>query len=487
MTMEDDDLNQEDFASMLEESLEPRSFKEGELVEGTVVSVGSTVVFVDIGGKGEANIDVAELADEDGQIDVQVGDIVQGVVVSTRGGVTLSHKLARGAATRQRLHDAYRSGLPVEGRVEKSIKGGFDIAIGSQRAFCPISQIDNRFTEDPTIHEGQTYTFRITEFSESGENMVVSRRALLEVEEAERAEEVRSTIVANAELPGRVVSVRSYGAFVDLGGGIQGLLHVSEMGWSRVSDPNEVVQPGDEVTVKVLRVEDDGKKIALGLKQLATDPGSIVEDTYEVGQVLGGRVTRVAEFGVFVELEPGIEGLAHASTFPPTGTRDSWKSSVAPGTSVVVELLSFEPDRKRIGLAVVPEGSVRAGGSMATPTWGTIIAGARVTGKVERHENYGVFVFLAPGKTGLVPMAETGVERGSDLQKTFPVGSDLDVVVLEVDPSSRRIRLSVKAIAEGEQKREAEAYAKSQESENSSGFGTMADKLRSAMRPESKK
>ena len=154
MTTEDDDLNQEDFASMLEESLEPRSFKEGELVEGTVVSVGSTVVFVDIGGKGEANIDAAELADEDGQIDVQVGDIVQGVVVSTRGGVTLSHKLARGAATRERLHDAYRSGLPVEGRVEKSIKGGFDIAIGSQRAFCPISQIDNRFTEEPTIHEG---------------------------------------------------------------------------------------------------------------------------------------------------------------------------------------------------------------------------------------------------------------------------------------------------------------------------------------------
>jgi small subunit ribosomal protein S1 len=483
MTTENDDLDQEDFASMLEESLEPKSFQEGELVEGSVVSIGSTVAFVDIGGKGEATIDVAELADEDGQIDVQVGDIVQGVVVSTRGGVKLSHKLARGAATRERLHDAYRAGLPVEGRVEKSIKGGYDVAIGNQRAFCPISQIDNRFTDDPTIHEGQSYTFRITELSEGGKNVVVSRRVLLEAEEAERATEVRATIVANAELPGRVVSVRSYGAFVDLGGGIQGLLHVSEMAWSRVSDPNEVVQPGDDITVKVLRVDDDGKKIALGLKQLGSDPWSTAEDTYEVGQVLGGRVVRVAEFGVFVELEPGIEGLAHASTFPPTGIRDAWKSSIEPGTSVVVELLSFEPDRKRIGLAVVPEGSARAGGSVAAPTRGRIVAGARVTGKVERHENYGVFVFLAPGKTGLVPMAETGAERGSDIQKKFPVGSDLEVMVLEVDPSSRRIRLSVKAIAEAEQKREARAYAESQENENSSGFGTMADKLRSAMRP----
>jgi small subunit ribosomal protein S1 len=482
MTIEDEDLNQEDFASMLEESLEPRSFTEGEMVEGTVVSIGSAVVFVDIGGKGEASIDAAELAEEDGQIDVQVGDVVQGVVVSTRGGVTLSHKLARGAITSARLQDAYRSGLPVEGRVEKSNKGGYDVLIGNQRAFCPISQIDNRFTDDPTIHEGQRYTFRITEFSEGGKNIVVSRRALLEAEEAERAEEVRGTIVVDAELAGKVASVQSYGAFVDLGGGIQGLLHVSEMGWSRVSNPNEVVQPGDEITVKVLRVEDDGKKIALGLKQLGEDPWSTADETYEVGQVLGGRVVRVAEFGVFVELEPGIEGLAHASTFPPTGTRDGWKSSIVSGASVAVELLSFEPDRKRIGLAIVPEGSVRAGGSVAETARGTIAPGALVTGKVERHENYGLFVFLAPGKTGLVPLAETGVEREGDIQKKFPVGSDLTVMVLEVDPSSRRIRLSIKAIAEAEQRREAQDYAKSQESESSSGFGTLADKLRSAMK-----
>lgn len=485
MTIEDDDQNQEDFASMLEESLEPKSFREGEMVEGRVVSIGKDVVFIDIGGKGEANIDVEELADEDGRIDVEVGDIVQGVVVSTRGGIKLSHKLARGAATRQRLHDAYRARLPVEGRVEKSIKGGYDIRIGGQRGFCPISQIDNRFTDDPTSHEGQLYTFRITEFDESGKNLVVSRRALLEEEEAERAEEVRATLVPNAEISGRVVSVRSYGAFVDLGGGIQGLLHVSEMGWSRVADPSEVVQPGDEIVVKVLRIEDEGKKIALGLKQLQSDPWSKADETYEVGQVLRGRVSRVADFGAFVELEPGIEGLAHASTFPPTGKRDGWKSSLSPGTDVVVEVLSFEADRKRIGIAIVPDGSSRAEGSVADPVAGAIVAGSVVTGKVERLEKFGVFVFLAPGKTGLVPNSETGVERESDMPKKFPVGSDLDVMVLEVDPASRRIRLSVKAIGEADQKREAQAYAASQKkSENSAGFGSLADKLRSAMRPQ---
>ena len=156
------------------------------------------VAFVDVGGKGEATIDLEELADEDGSVDVEVGDIVQGVVVSTRGGLKLSHKLARGAANRQRLEEAYRSGLPVEGRVEKSIKGGFEVRIGGQRAFCPISQIDTAYTEEPTVHEGQLYTFRIIELKDGGKDLVVSRRAILEEEERERAEEVRASLVPGA-------------------------------------------------------------------------------------------------------------------------------------------------------------------------------------------------------------------------------------------------------------------------------------------------
>jgi len=249
---------EEDFEQMLEASLEPEVFEEGQTIEGRIVAMDADVAFIDVGAKGEATIDLEELADEDGQIDVEVGDIVQAVVVSTTGGLKLSHRLARGAATREKLGDAFRAGLPVEGRVEKAIRGGYEVRIAGQRAFCPISQIDKAFTSDPAVHEGKVYTFRIVELDREGKNLVVSRRALIEEEERECAEEVRRTIVPGAVLAGRVASVRPYGAFVDLGGGIQGLLHVSEMGWSRVADPLQVVQPGDDVSVKVLRVETKG-------------------------------------------------------------------------------------------------------------------------------------------------------------------------------------------------------------------------------------
>jgi len=491
----DDSSGEEDFARMLEESLEPQTFSGGETVEGVIVSVGQDVAFVDVGGKGEATIDLSELVGPEGEIDVQVGDTVQAVVVSTRGGLKLSHKLARGAATRQALSDAFRSGLPVEGRVEKSIKGGYEVRVGGQRAFCPISQMDAVFTSDPSIHEGQAYTFRIMEYKEGGKDLVVSRRALLEEEARAQAEEVRRAAVPDAVLPGRVVSVRDYGAFVDLGGGVQGLLHVSEMGWSRVSDPAEVVQPGDEITVKVLAVDEEKGKISLSLKQLQADPWSTVGDRYASGQVLKGKVTRVADFGAFIELEPGIEGLAHLSTFPPTGKRDAWKVSVPPGEPVTVEILSLDLQRKRISVAVAEEGSVRAreagtaegAGEPGSPQASgrpAIVPGARITGKVERHEKYGIFVFLAPGRTGLVPLAETGADKGSDLRKSFPVGSDLEVMVLEVDPSSHRIRLSRKAVFEAREKSEAREYAQKQERKQGEGFGSLADKLRAAIRPQ---
>lgn len=466
---------EEDFASMLEESLEPATYEQGQTVEGVIVSLSKDVAFVDVGGKGEATIDLEELVDDDGDLQANVGDVVHGVVVSTAAGLRLSHKLARGAVTRQRLADAHESGLPVEGRVERAVKGGYDVRVGGQRAFCPISQIDTQYTEDPAVHEGKVYTFRITEFRD-GKNLVVSRRALLEEEEAEREAEVRKTIVPDAILPGRVASVRNYGAFVDLGGGIQGLLHVSEMGWSRVSDPGSIVQPGDQIQVKVLAVDEDRGKISLGLKQLQADPWDSAEATFEVGQVLAGRVTRVAEFGVFVELEPGIEALAHASTFPPTGKRDAWKETVSPGQRVTVELLSFEPDRKRIGVAIVDEDSARA--RQAQPR-ARIVAGARLQGKVDRVESYGVFVFLEPGRVGLVHGEETGFDRGADLRKEFPVGSAIEVMVLEVD--GKRIRLSRKAVFDADEKAEVRDYTEKNETREQGGLGSLADQLRAAM------
>jgi small subunit ribosomal protein S1 len=241
--------------------------------------------------------------------------------------------------------------LPVEGRVEKAVKGGYEVRIAGQRAFCPFSQIDILRT-DASVHEGKVYTFRITEYTEGGRNIVLSRRALLEEEQRSKAAEVKEKIVAGAVLTGRVASVREFGAFIDLGGGVQGLLHISEMGWSRVTDPSQMVKPGEAITVKVLQADEGKQKISLGLKQLTDDPWSRAASTYHVGQVVKAQVTRVTEFGAFVELEPGVEALAHASTFPSKGKADSWKGDFRPGTVAVFQIVSVDPDRKRIGVSV---------------------------------------------------------------------------------------------------------------------------------------
>ena len=474
----------EDFATMFEASLKAKRFEKGQTIEGTIVAIGPEVAFVNVGGKGEAVIEIDELKDTEGGLEVAVGDRIQAVVVSTAGGLTLSRKLARGAATQRQLEDAFHSGLPVEGKVERAVKGGYEVQIARQRAFCPISQIDIVRNTDPSVHEGHVYTFRIIEYKEGGRNLVVSRRALLEEEQRAGAAEIRRSIAAGAVMTGRVTSVREFGAFVDLGAGVQGLLHVSEMGWSRVADTSQFLQPGQEITVKVLRVDDDKQKISLGLKQLTDDPWSNVQATYEVGQVRMGRVTRLAEFGAFVELEPGVEGLAHSSTFAPTGRSESWSRSVSLGMTGPFEILSIDPEKKRIGVALVPEGSTRAGG-MATST-SAIVAGARLTGKVERHEKFGVFVFLAPGRTGLVPLSETGIPREADVAKAFPVGAEVEVVVLEVDPAGRRIRLSVKAIADAQEVEELREYTERKEVASAEGFGSLADKLRGALRPREK-
>jgi len=354
----------EDFAAMFEASIKAKRVEKGQTIEGTIVGIGPEVAFVDVGGKGEATIEIGELKDADGRVEVAVGDRIQAVVVSTLGGLTLSRTLARGAATDRQLQDAFQSGLPVEGKVARVIKGGLEVQIGRHRAFCPISQIDTARTDDATVHEGHVYRFRIIEYKDGGRNLVVSRRALIEEEQRANAAEIRRAIVPGAVMPGRVTSVRDFGAFIDLGGGVQGLLHVSEMDWARVSDASQIVKPGQEVTVKVLRVDAGTQKISLGLKQLTEDPWTKVTQTYAVGQVRTGRVTRVADFGAFVELEPGIEGLAHASTFAPTGRSEGWSAQVPAGTTAAFEIVTIDVEKKRIGVALIPEGSSRASRAM---------------------------------------------------------------------------------------------------------------------------
>jgi small subunit ribosomal protein S1 len=477
--------NDEDFAALFEASIKTKRFSRGQTIEGRVVAVGPEVAFIDVGGKGEATISIDELKDDEGDVEVKEGDRIQAVVVSTHGGLVLSRKMALGAASVGQLEEAFQAGLPVEGKVTGVVKGGYEVRMAHQRAFCPFSQIDTVRTADPAVHEGRVYAFRIIEFKEGGKNLIVSRRAVLEVEQEKQAAEIRKSLQVGAVMTGRVVSVRDFGAFVDLGGGVQGLLHVSEMSWARVSNTDEVVQPGDEITVKVLRVDDANGQIALGLKQLSADPWTTVGENYVVGQVCQGTVTRLMEFGAFVELEPGIEALAHASTFAPTGRADGWKQAAAPGTTAAFEILSIELDKKRIGVALVESGTTKAASAEASPVAASrsgIVVGARMTGKVERHETFGVFVYLAPGRTGLMPLSETGLERGADVKKAFPAGSDVDVIVLQTDPQGRRIRVSHKAIEAAAEAAEVREYAEREQAAQSGSFGgSLADQLKSAL------
>jgi small subunit ribosomal protein S1 len=380
---------EEDFATMFEASVKARQFKRGEAIEGTIVAIGPKVALVNIGGKGEAELDVSELKDHEGDIEVSVGDRITAMVVSTSGGIVLSRKGVRNATSQRELEDAYNAGLAVEGKVVQEVKGGYEVRVARERAFCPLSQIDIVRTTDTAAHVGQAYRFKIIEYTDGGKDLVVSRRKQLEEEQRAGAADVRKSIVPGAVLTGRVVSVPEFGAFVDLGG-VQGLLHVSEMSWTRVNSPSEVVAPGDQITVRVLRVDDANGKIALGLKQLQDDPWTTLAAKYEAGQVRTGRVMRLADFGAFVELEPGV--------------------------------------------------------------------------------------------TGLMPFAESGADRNADMRKAFPIGSELEGVVLEVDAAARRIRLSRKAVAEQREQAEVRDYAARPDAEPAASMGSIADTLRDALK-----
>src|SRR5688500_2744110 len=297
-----DEINEEeDFAAMFAASLQAKRLESGQTVEGTIVAIGPEVALVNAGAKGEASLSAEELRNDEGVVEAKLGDRIQATIVSMSGGITLSRRLQRGAASRRQVEDAFHAGLPVEGKVDAQVKGGYTVSIARLRAFCPASQIDIVRDTDPASHIGRVYAFRIIEFAEDGRKFGVSRRSLQEAEQKQRAEAVRRALTPDAVITGRVASVREFGVFVDIGGGVQGLLHVSEMGWSRVNDPSQMFKPGEEITVKVLQVDDAKDKISLGLKQLTEDPWSRVPSTYAVGQVVQGRVTRQTEFGAFVE------------------------------------------------------------------------------------------------------------------------------------------------------------------------------------------
>jgi small subunit ribosomal protein S1 len=453
----------EDFATMFAREAARPVLEIGQVVKGRVIQISAESVFVDVGGKGEAWIERAELTDDEGRLRVAIGDQVEATVVSTGDEIRLSHKLRQGAQARQALAVAAQTGIPVEGKVAAVIKGGYEVTVGGLRGFCPFSQMDVRRVEATEEYVGRVLEFRVTTFSENGRNLVLSRRRLLEERAAEMAEETRKKILPGAVLTGTVASLADFGAFIDLGG-VQGLVPLSELSHSRVSRPADLVRVGDTVSVKVLRIDQEKGRISLSLKALEGDPWTAVAGRLRERQVVHGRAVRSTEFGVFVELLPGVDGLLHITEIP-RSRQGALREAATAGAEITVLIVAIDTEKRRVALALAPEGA-----ALGQQMDSSVEVGAVLMGTVERHESFGIFVRLGPGQTGLVPTGELSMSRGADPRKTFPAGSELKVMVLAIEEGGRRIRLSHAQALAREEQAETQAYMR-QSPKRGDGFG----------------
>lgn len=365
----------EDFASMLaafegegSKSEKKRRPRVGDIIKGPIISIGKEAVFVDAGGKAEGVLDRSQVSDSDDKLLVALGDVVEARVVSDAGGVlTLRVKLGRGPQASAELQQAADFGIPVEGTVTEVIKGGVSVDVAGTRGFCPASQIDARFVDDLTVFVGQKLEFKITRYEPR--NLVLSRRALIEEANAKRAEVLRTNLQPGLVVRGKVTGFKPFGAFVDIGG-LEGMLHISELGFSRVDKPEDVLSLGQELEVVVLKIEQgaDSKgrpqeRISLSLKALADDPWTETIAGLNVGQTVKGKVSRLQPFGAFVELvgRPGIEGLVHISELGAGRRVNHPKEVVEVGQEVDATILQLDPERRRIGLSLAAASANEAG------------------------------------------------------------------------------------------------------------------------------
>ena len=455
------------FAEAFEASLNFKTPEQGELLKGQIVSISGDDAFVSYGGPSEAVMAANEL---DG---LDVGDTVEGTVVKTSPDIRISRKLAKGKASLDLLRQMYENRLPVEGKVAARNKGGFDVNVGGLRAFCPLSQISLGKIDNPDQFIGQPYEFRITELSDDGRRIVVSRAALLKEANQSRAEETRRNIVPGAELTGTIKTITPFGAFVDLGG-IDGLLHVSEMSRRRVTDPKEVVNVGQEVRVKVIKIENDGKRISLSMKDQEPDPWSDVADRYPAGTQFGGRIVRTTDFGLFVEVEPGIDGLVHYSQLP-FGVKQG-DADIAIGTQVSGWVREVDPSKKRLSLSLreIATRDPWEGAAQRYP------AGKVVEGTVDHGGPPGIFVQIEPGLTGLIPNSEISVAPGADPSRAHEAGEKLAVRIMSIDPQRKRISLSHEAAKAAAERDEYVKFAE-ERGDNESGESAMALAFKRAM------
>src|SRR5919109_58425 len=470
-----------DFGALLAESEKTQRKQEklrlGQKVAARVAHVGAEIAYLDLGGKGEAIIDLRELRNEKGELLVHPGETVDAYVLSLADGTPVMTRSVPKGAGREMLQQALESKVPVDGTVTAHNKGGLEVDLGGLRAFCPASQIDVRFVEDPAQFVGQKLKFRVMEIR--GGNAILSRRALLEEERAAHAAEVRKKLEVGAVLEGTVTSVRDFGAFVDLGG-IEGLVHVSELSHQRVAHAQDVVKTGQKVRVQVLRIENDEKghdRIALSLRALEQDPWDAARPQLKEGAKLHGKVARLQPFGAFVDLFPGVDGLVHVSALSNRHVQHP-REVVKEGETIWVQVESIDDAQKRIALRRISENEAGAKPAPEKKPGRRPRVGDVVDAKVDRVETYGVFVSWPEGK-GLVPNSELGTPRGSDNKKTTPVGTAFKAQIVDLDEKGR-YRLSRVAAERAADRAEYEAYRRKAPPPGK-GFGTLGDLLRAKL------
>ncbi|EJI85430.1 30S ribosomal protein S1 [Alishewanella aestuarii B11] len=436
----------ENFALLFEESLKAIETRPGAIVKGTVVAVLKDVVMVDAGLKSEAAIPVEQFKSLSGEIEVNVGDIIDVALDAIEDGfgeTLLSREKAKRHEAWVRLEKACEDKETVIGVITGKVKGGFTVEVDGIRAFLPGSLVDVRPVRDTAHLEHKELEFKVIKLDQKRNNVVVSRRAVIESESSQERDQLLENLEEGMEVKGIVKNLTDYGAFVDLGG-VDGLLHITDMAWKRVKHPSEIVNVGDEIPVKVLKFDRDKQRVSLGLKQMGEDPWAAIASRYPEGAKISGRVTNLTDYGCFVEIEEGVEGLVHVSEMDWTNKNIHPSKVVNLGDAVEVMVLEIDEERRRISLGLKQ--------CKANP-WEEFAKGFnkgdRVSGKIKSITDFGIFIGLDGGIDGLVHLSDISWNStGEDAVREFKKGDEVHAVVLQVDPERERISLGIKQLDE---------------------------------------
>ena len=434
----------ESFAALFEESLKRAEMRSGEVITAEVVRVEHNHVVVNAGLKSEAYVPIEEFKNDQGELEVQAGDFVSVAISSAENGfgeTILSRDTAKRLASWLSLEKALESGEFVTGTTSGKVKGGLTVLVNGIRAFLPGSLVDTRPTKDLTPYENKTMEFKVIKLDRKRNNVVVSRRAVLEASVGEEREALLANLKEGSIVKGIVKNITDYGAFVDLGG-IDGLLHITDLAWRRVRHPSEVLAVGDEVQAKILKFDQDKNRVSLGLKQLGEDPWVGISRRYPQGTRLFGKVTNITDYGAFVEVEQGIEGLVHVSEMDWTNKNIHPTKVVQLGDEVEVMILEIDEDRRRISLGMKQ--------CMSNP-WDDFAInhkkGDKVRGQIKSITDFGVFIGLEGGIDGLVHLSDLSwSETGEDAVRRFKKGDEVEAVVLAIDVERERISLGIKQL-----------------------------------------